>query len=313
MIREAKTTTCYTGAGLSKSSGIPDYATKAKNSIAKVKKISKSSEAEPTYAHHVLAAMEKKGYIQHYVQQNHDGLPQKAGFPQTKMNEIHGAWFDPSNPVIMFSGNLRGDLFEDLEEIEYKSTLCLCLGTSLSGMNADRTADTPAERAVVDGEEGIQGTVVINIQKTRLDKAGHCSLRVWGLLDDVFKLLAEELQLNVQPRDYRTMFNIPPNDPALLQDQYYVPYNKKGQYDPNSRMLLDLRPNMPFVIPNPESSYHKRTGFVRGRSAHGDFDLKIDQCKYRKRLGKWWIQDLIDGVPAYINLMNTNASVVTIS
>ena len=28
------------------------------------------------------------------VQQNHDGLPQKAGVQQELMNEIHGSWFD---------------------------------------------------------------------------------------------------------------------------------------------------------------------------------------------------------------------------
>lgn len=26
--------------------------------------------------------------------------PRKAGFPQEALNEIHGAWFDPSNPVV---------------------------------------------------------------------------------------------------------------------------------------------------------------------------------------------------------------------
>ena len=46
----------------------------------------------------------------HWVQQNHDGLPQKAGYPQQHLNEIHGAWFDPSNPVVPMSGTLREDL-----------------------------------------------------------------------------------------------------------------------------------------------------------------------------------------------------------
>ena len=45
-----------------------------------------------------------------------DGLPQKAKFPQEALNEIHGAWFDPSNPVVPMSGSLRGDLFEWLQE-----------------------------------------------------------------------------------------------------------------------------------------------------------------------------------------------------
>ena len=45
-------------------------------------------------------------------------LPQKSGFPQEKMNEIHGAWYDPSNPVVQFSGSLRGDLFQWMADAE---------------------------------------------------------------------------------------------------------------------------------------------------------------------------------------------------
>ena len=113
LIRKAKCCVAYTGAGLSKASGIPDYATKSKASVmaTNVPKLKSSFDARPTFAHCVLAALERKGYLHHYVQQNHDGLPQKAGFPQEKINEIHGAWFDPSNPVVKFSGSLRTDLF----------------------------------------------------------------------------------------------------------------------------------------------------------------------------------------------------------
>jgi hypothetical protein len=45
-------------------------------------------------------------------------LPQKSGFPQEKINEIHGAWYDPSNPVVQFSGSLRGDLFNWMIDME---------------------------------------------------------------------------------------------------------------------------------------------------------------------------------------------------
>ena len=44
------------------------------------------------------------------------------------MNEIHGAWFDPSNPVVQFDGSLRGDLFADLLLWEEKTDLCIALG-----------------------------------------------------------------------------------------------------------------------------------------------------------------------------------------
>jgi NAD-dependent SIR2 family protein deacetylase len=131
-----------------------DYASKAKNSIVTgMKKIGSYYQVQPTYAHHVLVKMNEEGFLHHYVQQNHDGLPQKAGFPQEKINEIHGAWYDPSNPgktklfflkfkksiqnffflVIKFGNNLRTDNYEWMLEMEEKADFCLCLGTSLSG------------------------------------------------------------------------------------------------------------------------------------------------------------------------------------
>jgi formylmethanofuran dehydrogenase subunit B len=90
LMQKSKFTTVYSGAGLSRASGIPDYATKAKDSIVNTPKISNSLEALPTYAHHVLTAIQQKGKIHHWLNQNHDGLPQKGGYPQEKINDIHG-------------------------------------------------------------------------------------------------------------------------------------------------------------------------------------------------------------------------------
>jgi hypothetical protein len=59
--------------------------------------------------------------------------PPQAGLPQEAINEIHGSWFDPSNPVVKMSGELRSDLFEDLLRTEAESDMVLALGTSLSG------------------------------------------------------------------------------------------------------------------------------------------------------------------------------------
>lgn len=51
--------------------------------------------------------MEKKGYIKHWLQQNHDGLAQKSGYPMKKLNEIHGSWFDKKNPVVLMDDSLK--------------------------------------------------------------------------------------------------------------------------------------------------------------------------------------------------------------
>mmetsp|Transcript_53606 Transcript_53606/g.144375 ORF Transcript_53606/g.144375 Transcript_53606/m.144375 type:complete len:102 (+) Transcript_53606:3-308(+) len=89
-----------------------------------------------------------------WVQQNHDGLPQKAGYPQESINEIHGSWFDPSNPVVLYSGTLRSELCEDMVDLADTSDLTLVMGTSLTGLNADQVAKKPAKRSLSGGELG---------------------------------------------------------------------------------------------------------------------------------------------------------------
>jgi NAD-dependent SIR2 family protein deacetylase len=135
MLKASKHCIAYTGAGISRSAGIPDYASKAAASLSNTaKRLDDPSLARPTLAHRVMVALYKKGSLKYWVQQNHDGLPQMAGFPEAKLNAIHGDWFDISNPVVQFSGSLRGDLFHDMLKHEKREDLCICLGTSLSGM-----------------------------------------------------------------------------------------------------------------------------------------------------------------------------------
>uniref|UniRef100_A0A7S4G2K5 protein acetyllysine N-acetyltransferase n=1 Tax=Eutreptiella gymnastica TaxID=73025 RepID=A0A7S4G2K5_9EUGL len=104
LIRKSKQCCVYTGAGISTTTGVGDYASKAKGSKAPHLAGNGSAggnrlSAAPAQSHHCLAALERKGHVKHWLQQNHDRLAQKAGFPQAKLNEIHGAWGDDKNPV----------------------------------------------------------------------------------------------------------------------------------------------------------------------------------------------------------------------
>ena len=123
-----------------------------------------------------------KGMFKKWIQQNHDGLPQKAGMPQEHMNEIHGAWYDPSNPVVPMSGSLRDDLYADLSEWVGKTDLSIAIGTSLSGMAADSIVDVPSSKFLHNGL-GL-GSVIIGIQRTTEDESS--SLRIFALIDEVF-------------------------------------------------------------------------------------------------------------------------------
>jgi NAD-dependent SIR2 family protein deacetylase len=193
LIEKSKNMIVYTGAGISTGAGINDYASKAEKSVALKPKTANYLTAQPTKAHKVLAALEKKGHLKYWIQQNHDGLAQKAGYPQAKINEIHGSWFHRENPVVKMSGQLRPDLYKLMLEWEEQTDFCLAMGSTLSGMNADRVAVTPAEKAM-DGE-GV-GLAIINLQRTQHDD--KCQLRIFADLDTAMTLLAQKMKIRAR-------------------------------------------------------------------------------------------------------------------
>lgn len=84
--------------------------------------------ARPTRSHRTLVALHKAGMLKHWIQQNRDSLPQKAGYPQTALNEIHGSLHDPSNPIVPYEGHLRHELFDWMQMWQDSSDLCLSMG-----------------------------------------------------------------------------------------------------------------------------------------------------------------------------------------
>lgn len=219
LLRTSHATCAYTGAGISTASGIGDYASKADRSAAphrRGKTTGNRLHVMPTQGHHILAALQANGLLHHWLQQNHDRLAQKAGYPTEALNEIHGAWGDNKNPVKMMDDQLRPDLLEWMEAWEEHCTLCLALGTSLCGMNADRVADAAALRT----RPG-EGLVIANLQRTPKD-AQSC-LRIWGLLDDVLDLLAKELKLKS------------PNRACVARGEEWVRRHPNCRYDTPKR------------------------------------------------------------------------------
>mmetsp|Transcript_6772 Transcript_6772/g.17445 ORF Transcript_6772/g.17445 Transcript_6772/m.17445 type:complete len:371 (+) Transcript_6772:538-1650(+) len=229
MIRKSEHFVAYTGAGISTSSGIDDYASKGHGQLAKLRasrpKVD-AFEATPTLAHFGMAALHKAGHLKHWVQQNHDGLPQKAGYPQHALNEIHGAWFDPANPVVPMSGSLRDDLCEWMEKEEDSADLVIAMGTSLCGMNADRMVATPGKKRIRH-RKGL-GAVIVGFQQTRMDE--YASLRIFASCDEVMLLLARELELDVGTEQYR-MSKLPDGH------RYTVPYGDDGMPSDRSQTL----------------------------------------------------------------------------
>jgi NAD-dependent SIR2 family protein deacetylase len=222
LLKRSQNPLLYTGAGISTASGVADYASEAAGSKSVVNGMRRRKmspwEAQPSLAHRVLAkvhahavagsatadaAGEMRPFV--WVQQNHDGLPQKAGFPQEWLNEIHGAWYDPSNPVVPMTGALRSDLFSWLEWLESVSDFALVLGTSLSGMNADRLVTTVGEKSLQAEPEAL-GAVIVSLQRTSLD---HLSaVRIYATIDDFATILCEELELSVPTEQVPVVYQI---------------------------------------------------------------------------------------------------------
>ena len=191
---------------------------------------STTTDARPSLSHLALTALKERGLVHSWVQQNHDGLPQKAGWPQEDIVEIHGSWFDPSNPVVKYDGDLRDDLYQRLTRAEEEADLVIVIGTSLSGLNSDRVAESCARRSL----EGTSlGTVIINLQQTRCDLTA--SLRIFSPADAVLEAVLTRLA---------TPLPALPALPSRPEDVGAVPYDKRGRRERSvgRLMVLDLRP-----------------------------------------------------------------------
>ena len=279
LMRLSQRTVIYSGAGIS-ASVVGQAALSGQNTVGWT---GVKTEANPTPTHWALGALGRTGWIHGWVQQNHDGLPQKAGFPQENICEVHGSWFDPSNPVVKYTGCLKAHECEWMEHEARAADLVVVVGTSLGGLNADQVATKCAERA---SRGQSLGAVIINLQQT--DQDGKMTLNFKGKSDDVLALLLAELGVSIaealpQPKEMAALpvkraatskagskvcSAVPsiakwPNVSCAL-----VPYDANGmRLPPNSkapRMWLDLRPGAKVKL----NAEHNHQGAQQPNSMH---------------------------------------------
>lgn len=87
LIREAKHVVVHTGAGISTSSGIPDFRgpkgvwTLEERGLIPKFDVSFDT-AKPTLTHMALVKLAQEGLIHYVISQNVDGLHLKSGFPR---------------------------------------------------------------------------------------------------------------------------------------------------------------------------------------------------------------------------------------
>ena len=185
----------------------------------------------------------------------YDGLPQKAGFPQYAINEIHGAWYDPSNPVVPMKGSLRTDLFQDLLSWEDRADLTISMGTTMCGMNSDRVFTTVATKAIQGRKKKTKsdsaiGGVIINLQQTQYDSLS--CLRIFSKLDIVMEMLLRELEMS----PLHLLDQYFPYSPAQagietnIEDVYLVKYDQNGYLF--SESLQDQQVSPCFLLGDPK-------------------------------------------------------------
>jgi len=317
LMRLSKKTVLYTGAGIS-ASVIGQAALSGQNKVGwKPDKM----RAKPTFTHHALGFLGRQGIIHSWVQQNHDGLPQKAGFPQECINEIHGSWYDPSNPVVKYSGELHDRSYPWMQEDAKTADLVLVLGTSLGGLNADQVATNAAERSIAQAPRGALGTVIINLQQTAED--GKMTLRLFGRSDDLLPMLLQELGFEPLRPDVTHW----PQESRML-----VPYDRNGRrvLDGAPKMWLDLRAGSKVrITPGHNIQGAKQPQFMhigakeafthKGKTTQPGPGLGSVNCRDEEtasvmltiegaqmRLGLWWLDAAIRGALEVLPVVNQN-------
>jgi len=312
MLRASKQTMAYTGAGLSVAAGIGMAAVGSTGGGG----MGVATAGEPTVSHCVMAELNRQGLLHGWVQQNHDGLPQKAGYRQEDINEIHGSWFDPCNPVVKYSGSLRGDLFENLETQAETADLVVVLGTSLTGLNADQCVTKTAQRS---RQGKALGSVIIGPQRTSQD--GKAALRIFAKADEVMVALAKEFAFGRRALGKGEGIRRSA-DLFTKKSKVLVPYDRNGERSTTVKTYWDLSPGSKVRIgmnnniagacqPNDKDIKPTSVGTVSARDEKTcSFTICIGGTN--KKLGLWWLETAERGAVDYLPVVNIDAKEIPV-
>ncbi|XP_078411760.1 NAD-dependent protein deacylase sirtuin-6 isoform X3 [Cetorhinus maximus] len=202
LVRNASYVVVHTGAGISTSSGIPDFRgprgvwTMEEQGL-EPKFDTTFEEARPSKTHMALVALQRVGLVKYVVSQNVDGLHVRSGFPRDKLSELHGNMF-VEECTKCGKGKLRDTILDwedslperDLslaDEACRKSDLAITLGSSLQ---IKPSSNLPFNTKKRGGK-----LVIVNLQATKLDR--HSDLRIFGYVDEVVAKLMKHLGIEI--------------------------------------------------------------------------------------------------------------------
>ncbi|XP_014844041.1 PREDICTED: NAD-dependent protein deacetylase sirtuin-6 [Poecilia mexicana] len=234
LIKESEYLVVHSGAGISTSSGIPDF--RGPKGVWTLEKKGESphfdttfEDARPSLTHMALLGLQRAGYLKYLISQNVDGLHVRSGFPRDKLSELHGNMFVEEcekcgrqyvrEKVIGVMGlKPTGRYCEVVRSRGLRACRGKLISTILDWEDAlpDRDlnrADDASRRADLALTLGTSmqikpsgdlplltkrkggKMVIVNLQPTKHDK--HAHLRINGYVDDVMKQLMELLGLDI--------------------------------------------------------------------------------------------------------------------
>ena len=190
-----------------------------------------------------------------------------------------------------------------------KADLCIAIGTSLSGMNADQIVIKTGSRAQLNSK--VLGSVIIGLQRTRCDQ--YARLRFFAKIDTVMALLAKEFNLQIDMAMYKP---IVPKEAQAGPDLFRVPYTKEGNLIKGKKkdqgILWNLAKDAKVQLTAGPGTGYK--GVVLGKNAAGHYRVRLPitreghvmQGKGNQiyLLGSWFVQSAVNGTIPTLPLIN---------
>ncbi|GCB64584.1 NAD-dependent protein deacylase sirtuin-6 isoform X2 [Scyliorhinus torazame] len=234
LVRNASYVVVHTGAGISTSSGIPDFRgprgvwTMEEQGL-EPKFDTTFEEARPSKTHMALVALQKIGLVKYVVSQNVDGLHVRSGFPRDKLSELHGNMFveectkcgkqyvrdsvvgtmglkatgrlcdvKKARGLRACRGKLR-DTILDWEDSLPERDLSLadeaCRKSDLAITLGSSLQIKPSSNLPFNTKKRGGKLVIVNLQATKLDR--HSDLRIFGYIDEVVAKLMKHLGIEI--------------------------------------------------------------------------------------------------------------------
>jgi NAD-dependent SIR2 family protein deacetylase len=234
LIQESRKFIVWTGAGISTSTGVPDFRgpngkwtleAQGRQRDPTIRVVS-TLAAHPSRTHMALVQLNAAGRLKHLISSNTDGLHRRSGFPGEHLSELHGnsnkvrcdtchRWAFMDNRCRWATGShnhetgqacvygqcpgMMHDTIINFGEYLHDE---ICTRANDEGANADLVLVLGSSLRVItcNALEDIQrkrrgALVVVNLQTTPYDKA--CKVRIFANCDEVMELLMPKLGLTI--------------------------------------------------------------------------------------------------------------------